>query len=104
MQKKDVNFGGVYVLWEKGGDEEVCEPIYVGRASNIGRRIINNHRAANMGTSSFASHLIREKVGKHARRNKDKDKTQNRPVDYMISSFNNDETLEGTTSTEVKNT
>ena len=71
MEKDDANFGGVYVLWEKG------KAIYVGRASNISRRIIENHRSANIGGSSLASHLMREKVAEHAK-----------DISYMVRSYN----------------
>ena len=89
LQKDDINFGGVYVFWENG------KPIYVGRGKNIDTRK-KTHRISNIDTSSFASHLIREKVAENAEN-----------IKYMISSAtitdSNDKRIKiGTTKSEIK--
>ena len=57
VNKENGNFKGIYILWR--GETAV----YVGRAQKqmIYKRIAN-HRSANAQSSSFALHLIREKV------------------------------------------
>ena len=60
INKQNGNVKGVYILWKK---DTPMKPIYVGRAQKqmIYQRIAN-HRSANARSSSFALHLLREKV------------------------------------------
>ena len=81
--------GGVYVLWEKVKNKKELKPIYVGLSKDVLGRI-KNHSDANMNTSSFAFHLIREKVAEHAYKNnqgKSDEDNNNGANKYMISSF-----------------
>ncbi len=85
IQNSDAKFGGVYVLWENE------KPIYVGLSKDIVGRI-KNHKSANISMSSLASHLIREKVA-----------AKGGGIEYMVSSFYNENRNGGKTKTEVEN-